>query len=244
MSPLLWPVLWLFGAALDGAGPATYLYRPAYDLGDTLYLPALPYQPQPGDLFLATDQETWMRLGHWAAGGAGVHHSGILFRRGDGRLALLEAGPFNSLQVETLDPLEHMRNHVRSGDRVWVRRRCVPLSPEQSARLTAFAEAQDGKPFAVLRLAAQLTPVRSRGPLRTWLIGKPHGERRDWFCSELVCEACVAAGLFDGETTRPTATYPRDLFFGRSKNPYLNSHLDLSGWCPPARWTEEPVPVP
>src|SRR5262245_3246076 len=168
MVALVWSLLCACGAAPGGAPcvPPSYLYQPAYDLGDTLYLPAAPYVPQPGDIFLATDQQLWARVGHWAAGGAGVHHSAILFRRSDGRLALLEAGPFNSVTVETLDPVEHMRNHVSAGDKVWVRRRCVPLTPEQCERLTAFAEAQDGKPFAVLRLLAQVTPLRSRGPLR------------------------------------------------------------------------------
>jgi hypothetical protein len=148
----------------------------------------------------------------------------------------------NSVQVETLDPLQHMHNHVAAGDRVWVRRRRLPLTPEQSARLTAFAEAQDGKPFAVVRLAAQVTPFRSRGPLRTWFVGGPHGDRRSWFCSELVVECCVAAGLMDPATARPAATYPRDLFFGRSLNLYLDSHLDLEpGWWPPARWAEQPA---
>ena len=54
--------------------------------------------------------------------------------------------------------------HVRAGDHVWVRRRRVPLTAGQSARLTAFVERQDGKPFAVLRLMGQVTPFRSRGP--------------------------------------------------------------------------------
>jgi hypothetical protein len=202
-----------------------------------------PYCPQPGDIFLATDQARWARLGHWAAGAHGVHHSGIIFLRSNGQPALLEAGPFNSVQVETMDLLEHMLRHVECGDQVWVRRRCLPLTPEQSARLTLFAEAQDGKPFATWRLVGQLTPFRSRGKLRTRFVGKPKGDRRSYFCSELVTEACVAAGMLDPATARPAATYPRDLFFGKSANPYLNKHLHLDcGWHPPARWTECPMP--
>src|SRR5262249_2359710 len=77
------------------------------------------------------------------------------------------------------------------------RQRRVPLTPEQSARLTAWALAQNGKRFAVVRVGAQLTPLRSRGPLRTSFAGGPHGERRTYFCSELVGESCVAAGLGD-----------------------------------------------
>ena len=118
-----------------------------------------------------------------------------------------------------MDPIEHMTEHVRAGDKVWVRRRRVPLTAEQSAALTAFVERQDGKPFAVLRLMGQMTPFRSRGPLRTWVVGKPHGDREEWFCSELVTESCVAAGLMDADTARPAATYPRDLFFGQVVQP-------------------------
>jgi hypothetical protein len=122
-------------------------------------------------------------------------------------------------------------------ERVWIRRRCVPLTAEQSAALTEFALNADGKRFALWRMFGQLTPFRSRGPLRTQYVGGPHGDRSSYFCSELVTEACVAAGLLDPVTTRPAAMYPRDLFFGRSRNTYIDCHLDMSAWDPPARWT-------
>jgi len=220
------------------------LCQPAYDLAAPLRGPAQRYVPQPGDIFLATDQELWARWGHWLAGGAGVHHSGIIFCRSDGRMGLIESGPFNSVRVEVMDPIEHMRQHIAAGDKVWIRRRCVPLTAEQSACLTAFAEAQNNKPFASFRLIGQLTLFRSRGPLRTWFVGKPHGERHSYFCSELVCECCVASGLLSPETTRPAATYPRDLFYDHSCNWYLNTHFHLApDWDPPARWFEQPCPV-
>jgi hypothetical protein len=241
MHALIFPLLCAACPAPgDPAKEGSYLYRPAFCLDDNLRLPAEPYLPQPGDIFLATDQALWARAGHWVAGGAGVHHSGIVFLRSDGRIGLIEAGPFNSIKVEVMDPIEHMKEHRRAGDKVWVRRRRVPLTAEQSAALTAFAERQEGKPFAVLRMMGQVTPFRSRGPLRTWVVGKPHGERDRWFCSELVTESCVAAGLMDGATARPAATYPRDLFFGRSFNPYLDRHLCLDEWEAPARWTDCP----
>jgi hypothetical protein len=243
MGILLLAVLLAVGGGLaqdDSPGELSYLYQPCYCLDAALRSPAEPYCPQPGDIFLATDQNFWMRLGHWAAGGAGVHHSGILFARSDGRIALIEAGPFNSVRIETMDPIEHMRRHDRAGDCVWIRRRCIPLTPEQSACLTAFAEAQDGKPFATLRLLCQVTPFRTRGPLRMEYLGKVHGDRRAFFCSELVVESCVAAGLLDPCTARPSGTYPRDLF-GLSLNPYLAQHLRLEpDWYPPARWTDCP----
>jgi hypothetical protein len=113
----------------------------------------------------------------------------------------------------------------------------VPLTPEQSARLTQFLSQQEGKRFATWRMLAQVTPLKSRGRLRIYVMGKPHGpDRISYFCSEMVTESLVYAGLMDGETARPSATYPRDLFFGRSKNPYIDRHIDLSGWLPPSQW--------
>jgi hypothetical protein len=220
--------------------PDSYLYRPAFSLDADPRGPAEVYVPQPGDIFLATDQAYWARAGHWVAGGGGVHHSGIVFRRSDGRMGLIEAGPFNSIKVEVMDPIEHMTEHVRAGDKVWVRRRRVPLTAEQSAALTAFVERQEGKPFAVMRLLGQVTLLRSRGPIRTYFVGKPHGDREEWFCSELVTESCCAAGLMDPTTARPAATYPRDLFYGRSYNLYLDRHLCLDDWEAPARWSNCP----
>src|SRR5262249_58161681 len=111
------------------------------------------------------------------------------------------------------------------GEKVWIRQRRVPLTPGQSARLTTWALAQDGKPFAVVRLGAQLTPFRSRGPLRTRFAGGPHGERRAYYCSELVVESCVAAGLVGPACARPAAAPPRGPFMGGFQNPFLKPPL-------------------
>jgi hypothetical protein len=101
---------------------------------------------------------------------------------------------------------------------------------------------QEGKWFALIRLGGQLTLLRSRGPLRTYILGKPRGDRSSYFCSELVTEAAVAAGLIDRRIARPAATYPHDLFFDRSYNLYLNRNFTLAdGWEPPARWASQPA---
>ena len=232
----------LCGAGDDPALVAgSFLYQPAYCTDDVWLAPARPYVPQPGDIFLASDRGRIARAGHWVVGGAGVHHSGIVFARPDGDMAILEAGPYNTIRVQTLDVLTHLRGHEERGEKVWIRQRRVPLTPEQSERLTCWALAQEGKPFAVVRLGAQLTPFRSRGPLRTYFVGGPHGERRAYYCSELVVESCVAAGLVDPACARPAATYPRDLFMDCSNNRFLNRHFDLSPcWFPPARWASCP----
>ncbi|MGB2609595.1 MAG: hypothetical protein WBC80_11510, partial [Isosphaeraceae bacterium] len=144
-----------------------YVCQPAYARDWELRGPVEPYVPQAGDIFLATDQRLWFRWGHLIAGANGVHHSGIIVALPDGELRLIEAGPFDKVQVEMMDPYQHMSQPAALGDRVWVRRRKVPLSPEQSARLTAFACAQEGKPFALARWFGQLTPLRARGPIKT-----------------------------------------------------------------------------
>src|ERR1700733_8826790 len=79
--------------------PGSYLYQPAYELDDVLRLPAAPYAGQPGDIFLATDNALWARAGHRMAWSGPPHHSGIVFARPDGRMAILEAGPHNSIVI-------------------------------------------------------------------------------------------------------------------------------------------------
>lgn len=215
----------------------SYLYQPAHRIDNLLRLPAEPYHLQPGDIMLRLDNSAFWRITHHMALAFDPNGSGIVVRRSDGRLALLEAGPNDTLGIRNMELIPHLKEYEVAG-LVWIRRRKEPLTPEQSRALTEFAEAQEGKWFALQRLGLQLTPFRTRGPLRTFFIGKPYGSRRiSYFCSELVCEACVAAGLFDPERTRPSATYPCDLFYGRSLNPFIDKNLDINaGWYPPARW--------
>jgi hypothetical protein len=219
----------------------SYLYEPAFCLDDVYVGKAHACLPQPGDIMLRLDKSVFWRITHWMAFAFDPNGSAIVFARPDGSLAVLEAGPNDTLWVRTLDLLPHLKEYADAG-RVWIRRRKVPLTREQSAALTAFAMKADGKRFALIRLGGQLTVLRSRGPLRTWVLGKPKGDKSTYFCSELVCEACVAAGLFDPKRTRPSATYPRDLFFGDSYNPFLNRNLEVNDhWYPPARWVERPI---
>jgi hypothetical protein len=245
MVPLLCLVLGA-GSIAAGDGICTdvsYLYQPAFSMDHELREPAVPYVPQPGDILLCTGREMWAKVGHWAAGTGAPQHSGIVFLRPDGRPALLEGGPNNSLHCHALDIIPELQGYA-DHERVWIRRRCVPLTDEQSAALTAFALSVEGKRFALVRMLAQITPFRSRGTWQTEFVGGPHGDRVSYFCSELVTEACVAAGLLDPGTTRPAAMYPRDLFFGRSNNAFIDKHLDMSAWEPPARWTLAPGTEP
>jgi len=238
MMPLLFVALCCGGDADAGR---SFLYQPAYCLDDGRRTPTRPYVPQPGDIMLATDDKFFWKITHNLAGTGHPHHTGVVFERPDGSLAVLEAGPHDTIRINNLDWYPHFRCYEEKG-LIWIRQRKVPLTPQQSACLTEFALAQEGKFFAIFRLGKQLTPFRSRGPVRTAFVGRPQGADRRWyFCSELAMEALVWAGALDEETTRPSATYPRDIFFDRSPNPYLNKHLNLSGcWYAPARFTTCP----
>ena len=63
----------------DNPTPPSSVCQPAYCLDDVILAPLELYVPQPGDIFLATDESLFLRLGHAAVGGAGVHHSGLIF---------------------------------------------------------------------------------------------------------------------------------------------------------------------
>jgi hypothetical protein len=238
----------IFAGLLVGCDPEpiqSYLFQPSYCIDECRRHPARPYEPQPGDLMFATDDKVFWKIMHNLAGTGHPHHSGIVFRRSDGRLAVLEGGPYDTLFIGTIDALPHLKEYEKYGP-IWIRQRKAPLTEGQSACLTAFAEGADGKRFALGRLAVQLTPFRTRGPIRTRWVGWPQGDRRSYFCAELVLEALVAAGVLCPNTTRPSATFPRDMFIDQSLNPFIDQNLRLEHcWHPPSLWTsclEHPVP--
>ena len=214
-----------------------YLCQPAYAIDDAIRSPVKRYEPQPGDIYLSTDRSWIINAGHRLALSGQPNHSGIVVVMPNGKPAILEGGPFNGLKVEIVDLHYDLSHHEERTEKCWIRARKTPLTKPQSEQLTAWAMAQHGKPFAARRMLRQMTPFRTRGPLRTFVMGTPNGERDRYFCSELVTETCVHVGLLSAETTRPSATFPEDLFFDRSKNLYLNTHFTLAdGWHPPARW--------
>ena len=193
-------------------------------------------------VFSADGSKFW-KIMHNLAGTSHPTHSMIVFALPDGRPALLEGGPHDTLKCRILEVTPHLASYEVEG-RVWVRQRSCPLTPMQSARLTEFCLTANCRAFSTRKLAIQLTPFRSRGPFRSAFMGKPRGlDEEAYYCSELVCEALVYAGLLDAGTTRPAATFPRDLFFGDSINLYLHRHLPAmnSSWEPPARWTGSPI---
>lgn len=186
---------------------------------------ARPYAPRAGDLVFYHSHSLWWEVMFWVAGTAPPTHCGMVVSL-NGAPVLLESAPddgaVGGYRVCLLEANSRLENYDAS---MWVRRLKQPLTPEQSARLTQFAVAQEGKPYAIARIVFQITPFRARGPLRR-LLGKTDLERSTWICSELVAAGCAAAGLIDGANYPANAIYPRDLFEDRS--------YDLSSCYEPA----------
>ena len=238
MTPMM---MLLTGLSLPGQAPVVpvesigELAPPAYSLRHTPPGSRTVYLPQPGDVLLSTTKNFQATLKYLFAGSWKPTHAGVVVRTRAGSLAVLEAGGARSHEVR-LVPLEE--RPLRPSDaKLWIRRHDGPLTPEQSARLTEFAETVNGRRYDYRRQLLLATPLRTRGPIRTFFLGKPEGIVDKYFCSQVVVEALAYAGAIDPTLARPSATFPRDLFFDRSLNPFLNRHPTLAaGWAPPALW--------
>ena len=217
-----------------------YLDQPAYSIDKQRRGPSAPYVPQPGDVLLLSNTNFAWSTAYFISGTGAPGHSALVAQLEDGALGLIEAG-FNEEPFVKFTSLENrLREYPGT---IWVRRRKTPITLEQSTVLTEYGRIINGRRYGVLRLLGQLTPFRTRGPVRTFFVGKPRGIRSSYICSEAVLEGLVMAGLLDAETTRPSATYPRDMFFDESLNPYINMHLPLAcDWEVPSLWRPTPAP--
>lgn len=217
-----------------------YLDQPAYSIDKQRRGPSTRYLPEPGDVLLLSNTNWVWQAAYFVSGTGSPGHSGLVAKMDDGRIGLLEAG-YNEEPWVRFTPLDE-RLHNYPGT-IWVRRRKTPIENEQAQTLTEYGQTINGKRYGVVRLLAQLTPFRTRGPLRTEFVGKPKGIRSSYICSEAVLEGLVLAGLLDAETTRPSATYPKDMFFDESLNPYIDKHLPLKAdWEVPSLWKREKAP--
>jgi hypothetical protein len=217
-----------------------HIDQPAYSIDKQRRGPSFPYEPQPGDVLLLSNTNFAWATAYFMCGTGAPGHTALVARLEDGTLGIIEAG-FNEEPFVNFTSLRD-RLHDYPGT-IWVRRRKTPITAEQSKALTDYGRIINGRRYGVVRLLAQLTPFRSRGPIRTYFLGKPKGIRSSYICSEAVLEGLVMAGLLDAETTRPSATYPRDMFFDESLNLYINEHLPLAyDWNIPALWRLTPAP--
>lgn len=193
------------------------------------------YHPEVGDLIISSEDNLFWKVCYTVALTGRPCHAGIVVQICDGRLGVLEGGYSKTPRTRVLELSEWRRQFQGVS---WIRKRRTPITQEQSRRLTEFAYLVADQPFNLAKLAGQMTPLRARGPIRTYFMGKPRGPGHGYFCAELVMEALVYSGLQPAATTRPAATYPRDMFFDSSMNPYINKHLRLErDWQAPRWWT-------
>jgi hypothetical protein len=219
--------------------PCGYLYQPAFDLHAVPRWPAARYCPKAGDVLLLSDPDPLFDV-LYVIGRSGMPgHCALVVTMPDGRLGMMEDG-FSFTPFTRVTPLDYAIN-LYAGF-VWVRQREVPLTPEQDRLLTEFAMMANGGGYNTRSFANQLTFFRCRNPLVTRFAGKPVGPGHEYTCVQIVVEALVYAGGIDANTARPAATYAQDLFYDRSRNPYIDRHRPLAGrgWGGPQLWT--PIP--
>ena len=188
------------------------------------------YAPREGDLVFYDDHSLMWTLLFAYAGTGSPLHMGIVVKKTDGSFAVLEAGPDDTVRVALLDLDKRLPQFDKDfAGNITIRRCKKELTKDQSAALTKFAHAQDGKRYAIGRLLLQGTWLRSRGPLRELVLGRTDLDRDSWICSELCVAASVVAKLLDGKTIYANSTYRRDLID--------NERHDLSaGWHDAAAW--------
>jgi hypothetical protein len=203
-SAILWSLPLLCGVV----EASSYLIRAASGPHGERVIFSEPYVPKPGDLvFYDCEQLQWDII-DFLSGTGPPDHMGIVVARPDGNLAVLEAGPDKVLRVFLLDIPTRFEGHHGG---IYVRRLRCPLTPEQSAALTDFALAQEGKRYALFRFLRQITPFKARGPIRSSLFGMTKLNREHWFCSELVVAAGTVAGLFNPNVMNANNIYPYDI---------------------------------
>jgi hypothetical protein len=180
----------------------------------------MPYVPQPGDLVLFHHHSYAVNALYYLGFCGGTTHSGIVVAHPRGGVVMLEA-PF----LEPVTFVDLASRVAAYKGRVEIRRRKIPLTEQQSARLTAFACAQLGKPF---HLPGMLLPTVT-WPLDLFqdhCVSDKELNPPNWICSELVIAATIAAGLVTPCGVKPACVCADDLRTDRI--------LDLScGWWPP-----------
>ena len=206
--------------------PTGYLYQPAIDLHVVPRPPAIQYAPQPGDVLLLSDPDPLFNVLYVIARSGKPGHCALVVRMPDGRLGMLEGG-FSFTPFARVTPLDYAMN-LYAGN-IWVRPRQVPLTGEEDARLTEFAMLANGGAYNTRSFATQLSLIRARNPIITRFVGKPVGPGHEYHCVQIVMEAIVYAGLVDARTARPKATFAQDMFYDRSRNPYIDRHPPLAG---------------
>lgn len=188
----------------------------------------VPYEPRAGDLiFFNNHKPHWVVL-YKMVGSDAPYHAGLIYRRANGDFMTVEAGPDDTAwcKVQPLLPRLQKFNGM-----LHIRRVKNQISEENERALERFAEAQDGKRYAWLRVLLQTTPFRCRTPVRREIFGATYTDRISYMCAELAVAGGTIAGLFDAKKHPGNAIYPRDIL--------LDDFYDISAtyhaaelWCP------------
>jgi hypothetical protein len=194
----------------------------------------IPYTPQEGDIILLGSVSPEYSIFFPLACSWHPWHSGLVVRRVTGDLAFFEAGGDIHPYVSFRTPTERLQNWMTKTElrpRAWIRRIKQPLTVEESRELTTFAETQGYKPF-VNKNSLFLFVVPGRPLPKT----SPDNDR--WFCSGMILEALVVAGLMTPrELPRPEALTPFDLLNDRG--------IDLNRrWAAPLVFSATDQPPP
>ena len=244
MTSFAWIVLATACSADASPQPFGSLAEPRSSLHFDIRGPLTEYRPAPGDIVLSTSNKLRTSIVYRAVLVGIPSHAGIVVRMPDGRLGVFEAGGGGEYHTRTT-PLD--ARFFRGADKaIWIRKLKTPLTADQETRLNEFAALNENKGYTRWRAIELMpaVPTGPRGPIRTFFLGKPVGFRDEYFCTENVLEGLVYAGKLDADTTRPTATSPRDLMLDRSTNLYIRRHPPLAcGWDPPALWITDAAPL-
>ena len=179
------------------------------------------YVPQAGDLLLFRNRNILARAAYYITLSGSTTHVGLVVAKPDGSLTMLEAMPGDPVIMGDLG-----KRMVEYTGQVSVRRRKAPLTTEESARLTAFACAQVGKPFHLLGLL--VPPVSFPFRVLSRPVDPTCLERSRWICTSLLLRTCISAGLICPDTINPEGACASDVA--------TDFCLDLScGWNVPDR---------
>lgn len=214
---------------VPGRCPYGYLWTYRDDETGKTTKEVVPYEPREGDWIFFDDMSKFWTFLYKIAHTAPPFHVGIVVKKPDGQLAVLESGPDDTLHVWVLDLITRL--HTFKGI-LQVRRVKRCLSPEESARLTAFAEEQKGKRYAMWRLLCQGSPVKTKGgPLReACAYTKFNGCR--WLCAEIVVTASALVGLTDPKKIKGSNTYPLDIIDNHLHPELACVFEDYAYWAP------------
>ena len=210
---------------------SSYLHEMHIGSDRQTVLKPIRYNPQPGDIVLFDDHSTFTTKIYNYFGTGRPLHAGVVFRRADGTYAILEAGTNAVMKVFVFDLEPRLQKFDGT---ILIRRSRKAMSAEQAAKLADFANAQEGKPYAIARLLLQLTPFRPRShAVLTHLFGRTVPDRDRWICSELVMASLAVAEVWSIDEFPANAMYPRDLCYDERYD--LRSYYETPAlWYPRA----------